>query len=62
MHNMSHQNEKHHNEDSHHGDEAHGHEDEHAEHVLHQIHNRPYAAKATLRSFETIIIVELPLI
>ena len=44
MHNMSHQNEKHHNEDSHHGDEAHGHEDEHAEHVLHQIHNRPYAA------------------
>jgi len=44
MHNMSHQNEKHHNEDSHHGDEAHGHEDEHAEHVLHLIHNRPYAA------------------
>ena len=44
MHNMNHQNEKHHNEDSHHGDEAHGHEDEHAEHVLHQIHNRPYAA------------------
>ena len=43
-HNMNHQNEKHHNEDSHHGDEAHGHEDEHAEHVLHQIHNRPYAA------------------
>ena len=44
MHNMSHQNEKHHNEESHYGDEAHGHEDEHAEHVLHQIHNRPYAA------------------
>ena len=44
MHNMGHQNEKHHNEDSHHVDEAHGHEDEHAEHVLHQIHNRPYAA------------------
>ena len=44
MHNMNHQNEKHHNEDSHHGDQAHGHEDEHAEHVLHQIHNRPYAA------------------
>ena len=44
IHNMSHQNEKHHNEDSHHVDEAHGHEDEHAEHVLHQIHNRPYAA------------------
>ena len=44
MHNMSHQNEKHHNEDSHKVDEAHGHEDEHAEHVLHQIHNRPYAA------------------
>ena len=43
-HNMDHQNEKHHNEESHHGDEAHGHEDEHAEHVLHQIHNRPYAA------------------
>jgi len=44
MHNMTHQNEKHHNEDSHHLDEAHGHENEHAEHVLHQIHNRPYAA------------------
>ena len=44
MHNMNHQNEKHHNEDSHQGDEAHGHQDEHAEHVLHQIHNRPYAA------------------
>ncbi len=44
-------NEKHHNSDIYHqedyndqSDEAHGHEDEHAEHVLHQIHNRPYAA------------------
>ena len=49
-HSMDHQNEIHHNEgvyeDDHepHGHEAHGHEDEHAEHVLHQIHNRPYAA------------------
>ena len=54
-HSMDHQNEIHHNEgvyedENHevdheaHGDKAHGHEDEHAEHVLHQIHNRPYAA------------------
>ena len=49
-HSMDHQNEIHHNEGLHeddheaHGHEAHGHEDEHAEHVLHQIHNRPYAA------------------
>ena len=52
---MDHQNEIHHNEGVYedakyqvdyeaHGHEAHGHEDEHAEHVLHQIHNRPYAA------------------
>ncbi|MDA8572088.1 quinol:cytochrome C oxidoreductase [Flavobacteriaceae bacterium] len=31
------------NEDDHHAEEAH-HGDEHAEHVLHQMHNRPYAA------------------
>ena len=34
-------------EDAHHGDEAHaegGHEMSHEEHVLHQIHNRPWAA------------------
>ena len=50
-HSMETSNEKHHNSDVHHqGDQnghddvAHGHEDEHAEHVLHQIHNRPYAA------------------
>ncbi len=49
-HSMDHQNEIHHNEgvskeEKHEVDhEAHGHEDEHAEHVLHQIHNRPYAA------------------
>ena len=54
-HSMDHQNEIHHNEgvyenENHevnheaHGHKAHGHEDEHAEHVLHQIHNRPYAA------------------
>ena len=30
-------------EDDHHQEEAH-HDDEHAEHVLHQMHNRPYAA------------------
>ena len=30
-------------EDYHHQEEAH-HDDEHAEHVLHQMHNRPYAA------------------
>ena len=30
-------------EDGHHHEEAH-HDDEHAEHVLHQMHNRPYAA------------------
>ena len=50
-HSMENSNEKHHNADIHHegdhnghSDDAHGHEDEHAEHVLHQIHNRPYAA------------------
>ena len=49
-HSMDHQNEIHHNEGVYeddneaHGHEAHSHEDEHAEHVLHQIHNRPYAA------------------
>ena len=50
-HSMETSNEKHHNSDVHHqGDhnehvqDVHGHEDEHAEHVLHQIHNRPYAA------------------
>ena len=39
-HSMDHQNETHHNEGVYEDD----HEDEHAEHVLHQIHNRPYAA------------------
>ena len=48
-HAMDHENEKHHNQDVHekesyHEEDAHSHEDEHAEHVLHQIHNRPYAA------------------
>ena len=44
-HSMDHQNEIHHNEGVYEDDhEAHGHEDDHAEHVLHQIHNRPYAA------------------
>ena len=50
-HSMENSNEKHHNADifhegdhNGHSDDAHGHEDEHAEHVLHQIHNRPYAA------------------
>ena len=38
-------NEKHHSPIEHDSDHAnHGHEDSHAEHVLHQIHNRPYAA------------------
>ena len=38
-------NEKHHNPIEHDSDHAnHGQEDSHAEHVLHQIHNRPYAA------------------
>ena len=27
-----------------HADAAEGHDDEHAEHVMHQIHNRPYSA------------------
>tara|TARA_B100001287_G_scaffold127579_2_gene107566 strand:+ start:14666 stop:16003 length:1338 start_codon:yes stop_codon:yes gene_type:complete len=44
-HSMEYQNEEHHNEGAHHiNNVTHGHEDEHAEHVLHQIHNRPYAA------------------
>ncbi len=50
-HSMETSNEKHHNADINHegdynghSDDAHSHEDEHAEHVLHQIHNRPYAA------------------
>mgnify|MGYP005673707159 FL=1 len=49
-HAMESSNEKHHNADIHHeemdghSEDVHGHEDEHAEHVLHQIHNRPYAA------------------
>ena len=49
-HSMENSNENHHNTDIHpeemdeHSEDAHGHEDEHAEHVLHQIHNRPYAA------------------
>ena len=43
-HAMSHDNEKHHNPEDHSSEEAHGDEDEHLEHVLHQIHNRPYAA------------------
>ena len=49
-HAMENSNENHHNTDIHHeemdehSEDAHGHEDEHAEHVLHQIHNRPYAA------------------
>ena len=49
-HAMENSNENHHNTDIHHEEmdghsqDAHGHEDEHAEHVLHQIHNRPYAA------------------
>ncbi len=38
-------NEKHHSPIEHDSEHAnHGHEDSHAEHVLHQIHNRPYAA------------------
>ena len=38
-------NEKHHSPIEHGSDHTnHGHEDSHAEHVLHQIHNRPYAA------------------
>ena len=47
---MENSNENHHNTDIHpeemdeYSEDAHGHEDEHAEHVLHQIHNRPYAA------------------
>ena len=49
-HAMENSNENHHTTDIHHekmdghSEDAHGHEDEHAEHVLHQIHNRPYAA------------------
>ena len=44
-HSMEYQNEKHHNEGAHYkNNNTHDHKDEHAKHVLHQIHNRPYAA------------------
>ena len=45
---VGYQSENHHNESSHHASNHHGeanhHDNEHAEHVLHQMHNRPYAA------------------